>query len=184
MGAFTQANIQVFKDLLSASMGDSTPYKATKDYIEGELVGTNSNDQKFQLLSNMLANITTQFTIQAMESARSTAMEDLFYELKLRQLELEMLKAQAQVDLAEAEIAFNEARTALVRAQTNSENEKTKNIKRERYAMDDSMRCKEAEMLANVCSAYAAGGSAVPTDMKTEMLNSIKRIISGMVKVS
>lgn len=183
MGTLSKANASVMKELLSTSLSEGTPYRITKDYIEEQLANTNASDQKFALLSNMLANITTQFTIQAMESSRSVALEDLFYDLKMRQLELELLKAQAQVDLATAEIAFNKARTALVTAQTASEAEKTKNIKRERYAIDDNLRIKEAEMLANVCSAYAAGGVAVPQDMKTTMLNKINEIVSKATKV-
>ena len=82
----------------------------------------------------------------------------------------------AQIKLANGEIAFNQARTALVNAQTQSEGEKKKNIVREREAMNDQLRIKEAEFLSNVNFGYAAGGVAVPEKLQETMINAVNKI--------
>ena len=91
-------------------------------------------------------------------------------------MEKEIEKAKAQIELANGEIAFNKARTALVNAQTQSEGEKKKNIVREREAMNDQLRIKEAEFLANVNFGYAAGGVQVPENLQKTMLDAVNKI--------
>lgn len=176
MGKLSQANREIFKELLTASLGENTPYQATLNFLEQKLKGLISEEQRVQVLTNVLTTITTQFTIQAMESSRSLSLEDLLFEKKLELMEKEIEKARAQIELANGEIAFNKARTSLVKAQTESEVEKKRNIVREREAMNDQLRIKEAEFLSNVTFGYAAGGLQVPEDMKTTMLNAVNKI--------
>ena len=96
--------------------------------------------------------------------------------VQIRLMETEIEKARAQIELANGEIAFNQARTALVNAQTQSEGEKKKNIVREREAMNDQLRIKEAEFLSNVTFGYAAGGAAVPEKLQETMINAVNKI--------
>lgn len=176
MARLAQANVEIFKELLVASLGEGTPYQATLDFLDEKLKGLISEEQKVQLLSSVLSTITTQFTVQAMESSRSLALEDLLFDKKEQLMDKEIEKAAAQVDLAKAEIEFNKARTALVNAQTASEGEKKRNIVREREAMDDQLRIKEAEFLSNVNFGYAAGGVQVPENLQLTMLNAVDKI--------
>ena len=190
MAKLSQANIEIFKELLVASLGENTPYQATLNFLEQKLKGLISEEQKVQVLTNVLTTITTQFTIQAMESSRSLSLEDLLFDKKMellekdiekaavqiRLMEKEIEKAGAQIELANGEIAFNKARTALVNAQTESEGEKKKNIVREREAMNDQLRIKEAEFLSNVNFGYAAGGVQVPQHLQTIMLDAVNKI--------
>ena len=218
MGKLSQANIEIFKELLVASLGENTPYQATLNFLDQKLKGLISEEQKVQVLTNVLTTITTQFTIQAMESSRSLSLEDLLFEKKMellqkdiekaavqiglmekdieksavqiglmekdiekapvqiRLMETEIEKARAQIELANGEIAFNQARTALVNAQTESEGEKKKNIVREREAMNDQLRIKEAEFLSNVNFGYAAGGVPVPEKLQETMINAVNKI--------
>ena len=71
MAKLSQANIEIFKELLVASLGENTPYQATLNFLEQKLKGLISEEQRVQVLTNVLSTITTQFTIQAMESSRS-----------------------------------------------------------------------------------------------------------------
>lgn len=176
MARLSQANIAIFKELLTASLGENTPYQATLNFLEQKLKGLISEEQRVQVLTNVLTTITTQFTIQAMESSRSLSLEDLLFEKKLELMEKEIEKARAQIELANGEIAFNKARTSLVKAQTESEVEKKRNIVREREAMNDQLRIKEAEFLSNVTFGYAAGGLGVPENLETTMLNAVNKI--------
>lgn len=190
MAKLSQANIEIFKELLVASLGENTPYQATLNFLEQKLKGLISEEQRVQVLTNVLSTITTQFTIQAMESSRSLSLEDLLFDKKMelmekdiekagvqiRLMEKEIEKAKAQIELANGEIAFNKARTALVNAQTESEGEKKKNIVREREAMNDQLRIKEAEFLANVNFGYAAGGVQVPENLQKTMLDAVNKI--------
>ena len=190
MAKLSQANIEIFKELLVASLGENTPYQATLNFLEQKLKGLISEEQRVQVLTNVLSTITTQFTIQAMESSRSLSLEDLLFDKKMelmekdiekagvqiRLMEKEIEKAKAQIELANGEIAFNKARTALVNAQTESEGEKKKNIVREREAMNDQLRIKEAEFLANVNFGYAAGGVQVPKNLQETMLDAVNKI--------
>lgn len=176
MGKLSQANREIFKELLTASLGENTPYQATLNFLEQKLKGLISEEQRVQVLTNVLTTITTQFTIQAMESSRSLSLEDLLFEKKLELMEKEIEKARAQIELANGEIAFNKARTSLVKAQTESEVEKKRNIVREREAMNDQLRIKEAEFLSNVTFGYAAGGLAVPENLEKTMLNAVNKI--------
>ena len=190
MAKLSQANIEIFKELLVASLGENTPYQATLNFLEQKLKGLISEEQRVQVLTNVLSTITTQFTIQAMESSRSLSLEDLLFDkkmellekdiekavLQIRLMEKEIEKAGAQIELANGEIAFNKARTALVNAQTESEGEKKKNIVREREAMNDQLRIKEAEFLSNVTFGYAAGGVAVPEKLQETMINAVNKI--------
>ena len=96
--------------------------------------------------------------------------------VQIRLMETEIEKARAQIELANGEIAFNKARTALVNAQTESEGEKKKNIVREREAMNDQLRIKEAEFLSNVNFGYAAGGVQVPEYLQKTMLDAVNKI--------
>lgn len=176
MARLSQANIAIFKELLTASLGENTPYQATLNFLEQKLKGLISEEQRVQVLTNVLTTITTQFTIQAMESSRSLSLEDLLFEKKLELMEKEIEKARAQIELANGEIAFNKARTSLVKAQTESEVEKKRNIVREREAMNDQLRIKEAEFLSNVTFGYAAGGLAVPENLEKTMLNAVNKI--------
>ena len=204
MAKLSQANIEIFKELLVASLGENTPYQATLNFLEQKLKGLISEEQRVQVLTNVLSTITTQFTIQAMESSRSLSLEDLLFDKKMelmekdiekagvqirlmekdiekagvqiRLMEKEIEKAKAQIELANGEIAFNKARTALVNAQTQSEGEKKKNIVREREAMNDQLRIKEAEFLANVNFGYAAGGVQVPKNLQETMLDAVNKI--------
>ena len=190
MAKLSQANIEIFKELLVASLGENTPYQATLNFLEQKLKGLISEEQRVQVLTNVLSTITTQFTIQAMESSRSLSLEDLLFDkkmellekdiekavLQIRLMEKEIEKAGAQIELANGEIAFNKARTALVNAQTESEGEKKKNIVREREAMNDQLRIKEAEFLSNVNFGYAAGGVQVPENLQKTMLDAVNKI--------
>ena len=190
MAKLSQANIEIFKELLVASLGENTPYQATLNFLEQKLKGLISEEQRVQVLTNVLSTITTQFTIQAMESSRSLSLEDLLFDkkmellekdiekavLQIRLMEKEIEKAMAQIKLANGEIAFNKARTALVNAQTESEGEKKKNIVREREAMNDQLRIKEAEFLSNVNFGYAAGGVQVPENLQKTMLDAVNKI--------
>ena len=190
MAKLSQANIEIFKELLVASLGENTPYQATLNFLEQKLKGLISEEQRVQVLTNVLSTITTQFTIQAMESSRSLSLEDLLFDKKMellekdiekaavqiRLMEKEIEKAGAQIELANGEIAFNKARTALVNAQTESEGEKKKNIVREREAMNDQLRIKEAEFLSNVNFGYAAGGVQVPENLQKTMLDAVNKI--------
>ena len=176
MGKLSQANIKIFKELLTASLGENTPYQATLNFLEQKLKGLISEEQRVQVLTNVLSTITTQFTIQAMESSRSLSLEDLLFDKKMELMEKEIEKAMAQIKLANGEIAFNQARTALVNAQTQSEGEKKKNIVREREAMNDQLRIKEAEFLSNVNFGYAAGGVQVPEYLQKTMLDAVNKI--------
>ena len=176
MGKLSQANVEIFEGLLVASLGENTPYQATLNFLEQKLKGLISEEQKVAVLTNVLTTITTQFTIQAMESSRSLSLEDMLFEKKLELMEKEIEKAMAQIKLANGEIAFNQARTALVNAQTQSEGEKKKNIVREREAMNDQLRIKEAEFLSNVTFGYAAGGVAVPEKLQETMINAVNKI--------
>lgn len=190
MAKLSQANIEIFKELLVASLGENTPYQATLNFLEQKLKGLISEEQRVQVLTNVLSTITTQFTIQAMESSRSLSLEDLLFDKKMelmekdiekagvqiRLMEKEIEKAKAQIELANGEIAFNKARTALVNAQTQSEGEKKKNIVREREAMNDQLRIKEAEFLSNVNFGYAAGGVQVPENLQKTMLDAVNKI--------
>ena len=190
MAKLSQANIEIFKELLVASLGENTPYQATLNFLEQKLKGLISEEQRVQVLTNVLSTITTQFTIQAMESSRSLSLEDLLFDKKMellekdiekagvqiRLMEKEIEKARAQIELANGEIAFNKARTALVNAQTESEGEKKKNIVREREAMNDQLRIKEAEFLSNVNFGYAAGGVQVPENLQKTMLDAVNKI--------
>ena len=218
MGKLSQANIENFKELLVASLSENTPYQATLNFLDQKLKGLISEEQKTQVLTNVLTTITTQFTIQAMESSRSLSLEDLLFEKKMellqkdieksavqirlmekdiekaavqitlmekdiqkapvqiRLMETEIEKARAQIELANGEIAFNKARTALVNAQTESEGEKKKNIVREREAMNDQLRIKEAEFLSNVNFGYAAGSVQVPKNLQKTMLDAVNKI--------
>ena len=197
MAKLSQANIEIFKELLVASLGENTPYQATLNFLEQKLKGLISEEQRVQVLTNVLSTITTQFTIQAMESSRSLSLEDLLFDkdiekavlqirlmekdiekagVQIRLMEKEIEKAGAQIELANGEIAFNKARTALVNAQTESEGEKKKNIVREREAMNDQLRIKEAEFLSNVNFGYAAGGVQVPENLQKTMLDAVNKI--------
>ena len=190
MAKLSQANIEIFKELLVASLGENTPYQATLNFLEQKLKGLISEEQRVQVLTNVLSTITTQFTIQAMESSRSLSLEDLLFDkkmellekdiekavLQIRLMEKDIEKARAQIELANGEIAFNKARTALVNAQTESEGEKKKNIVREREAMNDQLRIKEAEFLSNVNFGYAAGGVQVPENLQKTMLDAVNKI--------
>lgn len=239
IGVVGSANIEVFKSLLKASLGDETPYNETLKWIETRLKGIVSEEERTKVLLNILSTITTQFTAQAMESSRGLALEDLLFDIKkeqtqvgidkeraniklidaqielthaqkeqidteiqlniakkeltqaqtkqaIKQLDLidqEIEKSKAQIELAKAEIDFNTARTALVNAQSISESEKTKNIKRERYALDDQLRIKEAEYISNSCFGYAAGGVNVPEQLMQTMLNKINAVTTNATKV-
>ena len=223
MAILSNANLDIFKDLMDTSTGQKSVYEVGLKYFEDVLDETQiSSEQKVNAISSILNTIITQFTIQAMESSRSLAMDDLLFELKKESLELandkikaeikqvqanielteaqkkalldklpleiaqieantELTKTQTQVaakqiELAQAEIEFNEARTRLVGAQTLSENERTKNIKRERYAMDDQLRIKEGEYLSNIVFGYAAGGVQVPEKLQETTINAISLI--------
>lgn len=176
MARLSQANIEIFKELLNASLGENTPYQATLNFLEQKLKGLISEEQRVQVLTNVLTTITTQFTIQAMESSRSLSLEDLLFEKKLELMEKEIEKAKAQIALANGEREFNKARTSLVEAQTQSEAEKKRNIVREREAMNDQLRIKEAEFLSNATFAYAAGGLQVPQKLQETMLNAVNKI--------
>ncbi len=191
MAILSNANLDIFKDLMDTSTGQKSVYEVGLKYFKDVLDETQiSKEIKVNAISSILNTIITQFTIQAMESSRSLAMDDLLFELKKESLELandktraeiELTKtqtqvAQKQIELAQAEIEFNEARTRLVGAQTLSENERTKNIKRERYAMDDQLRIKEGEYLSNIVFGYAAGGVQVPQDLQQTALNAISLI--------
>lgn len=176
MARLSQANIEIFKELLNASLGENTPYQATLNFLEQKLKGLISEEQRVQVLTNVLTTITTQFTIQAMESSRSLSLEDLLFEKKLELMEKEIEKAKAQIALANGEREFNKARTSLVEAQTQSEAEKKRNIVREREAMNDQLRIKEAEFLSNATFGYAAGGLQVPQKLEETMLNAVNKI--------
>lgn len=179
MAALANANVEVFLQLLRASMDEGTPFNVAVSFVEEQIKQSQmSPEQKVGVMNQFYATIATQFTIQAMESSRSLALDDLLFALKEKQLQLEVLKAEAQVDLAKAEIEFNKARTELVRSQNASEKEKMLNIVRERYAIDDQLRIKCAEFLSNVNFGYAAGGVKVPQGLQEVMLNSINEILS------
>ena len=273
MAILSNANLDIFKDLMDTSTGQKSVYEVGLKYFKDVLDETQiSSEQKVNAISSILNTIITQFTIQAMESSRSLAMDDLLFALKQEALELandkikaeieqvqanielteaqkkalldklpleiaqieasieltnaqkkalldklpieiaqmqaateltsaqkkalldklplemaqieantELTKTQTQVaakqiELAQAEIEFNKARTNLVGAQTLSENERTKNIKRERYAMDDQLRIKESEYLTNMVFGYAAGGAMVPQGLQETALNGTANI--------
>lgn len=180
MAKLSQANIAIFKELLIASLGENTPYQATLNFLEEKLKGLISEEQRVQVLTNVLSTITTQFTIQAMESSRALSLEDLLFEKKLELMNKEIEKAQAQIDLAKGELGFNRARTQLVAAQTESEGEKKKNIVRERSAMDDQLRIKEAEFLTNAVFGFGAGGLQTPQGLLESMLKAIKKITQSV----
>lgn len=248
MAVLSNANIEIFEKLMETSTAEKSVYEVGLEYFQKVLDETQiSKEIKVNAISSILNTIITQFTIQAMESSRSLAMDDLLFALKQEALELandkikaeieqvkanielteaqkkalldklpleiaqieasieltnaqkkalldklplemaqieantELTKTQTQVaakqiELAQAEIEFNEARTRLVGAQTLSENERAKNIKRERYAMDDQLRIKEAEYLTNMIFGYAAGGAMVPQGLQETAINATANI--------
>lgn len=180
MAKLSQANIEIFKELLVASLGENTPYQATLNFLEQKLKGLISEEQRVQVLTNVLSTITTQFTIQAMESSRSLSLEDLLFDKKMELMEKEIEKAIAQIELANGEIAFNKARTELVNAQTESEGEKKKNIVREREAMNDQLRIKEAEFLKDAVFGFGAGGLQTPQGLLESMLRAIEKITQSV----
>lgn len=126
-------------------------------------------NERLQIITQMLAQMTISLTATAAQSALQ--MQQLAFNADLQRAQVE-----SQIKLADAEVEFNKARTELVKAQTITEGEKALSVKREIENMDDNLRIKEAEFLTNATFGYASGGVNVPDRLMTEMLNKINRV--------
>jgi hypothetical protein len=79
--------------------------------------------------------------------------------------------------LADREAAFNEARTALIKEQTNSEKKRGLAIDREIKSYDDKLRIQKASLLKDSVFGYSVGGLTPPADMTTKMFDAIDKVV-------
>lgn len=145
---------------IEEKMTDATSiYQKTIDDLDREFEEYKISDKdRLQLKINFRVNLTLTFSAKAVETA------------------LQLQQVRSQVSLSEAEIAFNQARTELVQAQTDTEREKKNLVTREIQAHDDNLRVQEATQLSNMVFGYASGGVNIPTDLSAKAFNAVDRI--------
>lgn len=154
---------KAYEMILSGAMAENTPFDKLKqeltDYYEKFVL---SDEKKFQIIINALTSMTQGITISSQEIALRLVLENDMLDKKL--------------ELADKEAEFNRARTELVRAQAKSEEARKMAIERETKSFDDRLNIEEAKCLKDVVFGYAVGGTSVPSDLQTTMLNAIDKI--------
>jgi len=100
-----------FANILSLTIADGTPYKATIDFLSGQFDNYNISDEyKAQLQAQMMSNMTIGFTTNAMQTAITLTDKevnaDVDYDNKTKQgtiLEKQAAKLDADTDLVKAQ---------------------------------------------------------------------------------
>ena len=191
MADYKEAYSELYKRVLGDTMAEDTPYNKFTTKIDEyfEKYGL-ANDKKFEMLCSTLVSMTQSVTTSSQDIALRLLSESEELPLRKQQLEAPAKIADAHVKLkkreldlmekklnsADREAAFNEARTALIKEQTNSEKKRGLAIDREIKSYDDKLRIQEASLLKDSVFGYSVGGLNPPTEMTTKMFNAIDRI--------
>lgn len=191
MADYKEAYSELYKRVLGDTMAEDTPYQKFTAKIDEymQLYGLH-NDRKFDMLCNTLVSMTQSVTTSSQEIALRLLSESEELPLRKQQLEAQVKIADADVKLKERELdlmekklaladkeaAFNEARTKLINAQTESEGERKKAITREIESYNDKLRVQEATMLKDANFGYSVGGLVPPADLTTRMFDAIDKI--------
>ena len=191
MADYKERYSELYKRVLGDTMAEDTPYQKFTAKIDEymQLYGLH-NDKKFEMLCNTLVSMTQSVTTSSQEIALRLLSESEELPLRAKLLDFQAKTAEADVklknreldliekklNLADREAAFNEARTALIKEQTNSEKKRGQAIDREIKSYDDKLRIQEASLLKDSVFGYSVGGLNPPAEMTTKMLNAIDRI--------
>lgn len=192
MADYKEAYSELYKRVLGDTMAADTPYDKFAGKIDEyfEKYGL-ANDKKFEMLCSTLVSMTQSVTTSSQEIALRLLSESEELPLRKQQLEAQVKIADADVklkereldlmekklNLADREAAFNEARTALIKEQTNSEKKRGQAIDREIKSYDDKLRIQEASLLKDSVFGYSVGGLTPPADMMTKMFNAIDKVV-------
>nr|DAI57547.1 MAG TPA: hypothetical protein [Caudoviricetes sp.] len=191
MADYKERYSELYKRVLGDTMAADTPYQKFTAKIDEymQLYGLH-NDKKFDMLCNTLVSMTQSVTTSSQDIALRLLSESEELPLRKQQLEAQVKIADADVKLKERELdlmekklaladkeaAFNEARTKLINAQTESEGERKKAIAREIESYNDKLRVQEATMLKDANFGYSVGGLNPPAQLTTKMFDSIDKI--------
>lgn len=191
MADYKERYSELYKRVLGDTMAADTPYQKFTAKIDEymQLYGLH-NDKKFEMLCSTLVSMTQSVTTSSQEIALRLLSESEELPLRKQQLEAQVKIADADVklkereldlmekklNLADKEAAFNEARTALIKEQTNSEKKRGQAIEREIKSYDDKLRIQEASLLKDSVFGYSVGGLTPPADMMTKMFNAIDKV--------
>lgn len=191
MADFKEVYSEIYRRVLGDTMAADTPYQKFTAKIDEyfEKYGLN-NDKKFEMLCSTLVSMTQSVTTSSQEIALRLLSESEELPLRAKLLDFQAKTAEADVKLknreldlmekklalADKEAAFNEARTKLINAQTESEGERKKAIMREIESYNDKLRVQEATMLKDANFGYSVGGLVPPTDLTTKMFDAIDKI--------
>ncbi len=192
MADYKEAYSELYKRVLGDTMAADTPYDKFAGKIDEyfEKYGA-ANDKKFDMLCNTLVSMTQSVTTSSQEIALRLLSEGEELPLRKQQLEAQVKIADADVKLknreldlmekklalADKEAAFNEARTALIKEQTNSEKKRGLAIDREIKSYDDKLRIQKASLLKDCVFGHSIGGLVAPTDMTTKMFDAIDKVV-------
>lgn len=192
MADYKEAYSELYKRVLGDTMAADTPYDKFAGKIDEyfEKYGA-ANDKKFDMLCNTLVSMTQSVTTSSQEIALRLLSESEELPLRKQQLEAQVKIADADVKLknreldlmekklalADKEAAFNEARTALIKEQTNSEKKRGLAIDREIKSYDDKLRIQKASLLKDCVFGHSIGGLVAPKDMTTKMFDAIDKVV-------
>lgn len=152
--------LQVFSNVMSAAIGDDTPYSKTLDYLQTEFKDDNlTPKEKANLKAQVMANITTSITNNAMMHATQITNK----ELRIGD-ELAILKNQRDVSDGTVQFKINQAEQTAENAKQNALFVKEK-IAQLIKAAKDNNRIQAGKILEELFGQHKIGGGVITEDM-------------------
>ncbi|QCD44130.1 hypothetical protein [Campylobacter mucosalis] len=199
--SFNESYQNRVKELLRISVDENTPFQETIKYLEDKFTEyLIPNDYRIKILSNILPQMTLQFTTIAMQVAMELTEKDLSFNITLENLKKQGLAMDAniegireqtrgqqikndEIDEQRADKLANlKKQGQLLDAQIKKLGTEDKLALAQQKAIDEQVKdnrlIKSIGVVGGFISDNQAGGMIVPTDMTKYFFNLTHRLIS------
>lgn len=173
--AFETTFLEVFSNVMSAAITSDTPYQKTLDYLQSELDDDNlTPKEKANLKAQVMANITTSITNNAMTLAMQLANKELRLSDELailnNQRTISDATVQFKIDQTEQQ-AENTKQAALF-----TKEKVTQLIK----AAKDNNRIQAGKILEELFGQHKIGGGTITQDMFTLIFDMVLNMYNNV----
>ena len=165
---YDEKYIENFKKILAAATCVDSPFVKTTQYIDEQFDSYNINDEvRARTISGLLADLSINFTQNAMQNAMELAQKELTFDQELRALEMDQLRAQNDLTTAQIE---------KIKAEQKLAEEQQKAIERQ---VKDNRIIKATSILGDFLQNLAQRDLIPPASMNEHFFNLLAAITKG-----
>ena len=192
---FKKAYLENFKEILRAATSPESPFAKTTQYIDEQFDKYNiGDDARARTISGLLADLSINFTQNAMQNALELAQKEMTFEQELRALQLRNQGLEKELDVLELKNKYMKEKHPLEIKQLEAQNDLTaaqiEKIKAEQRLAEEQHKAierqvkdnriiKAASILGDFLQNLAQRDLIPPASMNEHFFNLLAAITKG-----